>query len=86
MTLALDEAGQDLFILNGPTVCAVHDEVVRPRYYARIAEKAGGREDPDALAERQRKAFNRAVEGALKAKHLMAKAEHDKRFLWLPSM
>jgi AAA domain len=85
VTLALDEAGQDLFIPNGPTVRAVHDEIVRPRYYARIAERAGGLEDPDALAERQRKAFNRAVEGALKAKHLMAKAENDKRFMWLPS-
>jgi hypothetical protein len=85
VTQALDEAGRDfLSFLNGPMVRAVHDELVRLRYYARIAERAGKLEDPEALAERQRKAFNRAVEGALKAKHLMARAEDDKRFLWLP--
>ena len=58
---AIGEAGETVTpFTNGPTVRAVFDEVVRDRYYAAIAEKADQDADPDNLAERQRKAFNRA--------------------------
>ena len=69
---------------DGPLVRAVHDEAVRLRYYARIAEQAAPDELPDQLAERQRKAFSRAVKDALDAKDIIARAENDRRFLWLP--
>jgi putative component of toxin-antitoxin plasmid stabilization module len=82
---AIDEAGQDLrSFSDGPMVRAVYDEAVRQRYYARIAEQAAPDELPSALAERQRKAFTRSVKAALDAKHVMARAEDDRRFLWLP--
>lgn len=82
---AIDEAGKDLRSFpDGPMVRAVHDEVVRQRYYARIAEQASPDELPGALAERQRKAFTRSVKAALDAKHVMARAEDDRRLLWLP--
>jgi RecA/RadA recombinase len=86
ITQAVAEAGQDGFrsFADGPLVRAVHDEAVRSRYYARIAERAGPLDDPDLLAERQRKAFNRAVEAALKAKSIFARADDGRRFLWLP--
>jgi hypothetical protein len=41
---------------DGPLVKAVSDDVVRRRYYLRMAEKAEPGEDPKKLAERQRKA------------------------------
>jgi hypothetical protein len=66
-------------------VRAVHDEAVRLRYYARIAERADPLEDADRLAEGQRKAFNRAVQATLDAKDLIARSESDKRLLWFSS-
>jgi hypothetical protein len=62
----------------------VADEIVRSRYYARIAESAGPEEDRKKLAERQRKAFNNAVGAALKAERLMAAEREGKRLLWFP--
>jgi hypothetical protein len=87
VTQALNEDGCDFhsYTADGPIVTAVHDEAVRLRYYARIAEQADPDEPPSALAERQRKAFGRAVKAALDAKEVIARAEDDKRFLWLPS-
>jgi AAA domain len=82
---AIEEAGRDLrSFANGPTVRAVDAEAVRRRYAARIAEQAGPEEDPKMVHERGRKAFLRAIETALKAKELMARAQGDTRFLWLP--
>ena len=82
---AIDEAGQDLRSFpDGPLVRAVHDEAVRTRYYARIAEQAAPDELPCALAERQRKAFSRSVKAALDAKDIIARTDDDRRFLWLP--
>jgi hypothetical protein len=83
---AIDEAGQDLRSFpDGPMVRAVHEEAVRLRYYARIAEQAGPDDNPPTLAARQRQAFNRAVKAALDAKDIIARNEDDRRFLWLPS-
>jgi hypothetical protein len=82
---AIDAAGQDLRSFpDGPMVRAVHDEAVRTRYYARIAEQAAPDELPCALAERQRKAFSRAVKAALDAKDIIARTDDDRRLLWLP--
>ena len=85
VTAAIEESGEDFQSFDdGPMVRAVKDEAVRRRYYARIAEKAEAGEDADKLAERQRKAFNRAIGGALDAKHLIAREHDGARFLWLP--
>jgi RecA/RadA recombinase len=80
---ALDEAGE-AFQVGGQPVRVVHDERVRERYYAAIAEQADASDDPDKLAERQRRAFNRAVAAELKTKRLTAKASAGRRLLWLP--
>ena len=82
---AIDDAGKDFSsFANGPVVRAVDDEAVRARYVTRIAEQAGPKESADKVHERGRKAFLRAVEAALKAKELIARAERGTRFLWLP--
>lgn len=84
ITQAIGEAGRDFrSFADGPLVRAVHDEDVRQRYYARIAEQSDPDELPGALAERQRKGFNRAVKAALDAKNIIARNEDDRRFLWL---
>jgi hypothetical protein len=70
--------------VDGPLVKAVPDEAVRYRYYARIAEKTALGEDQQKLADRQRQAFYRAVNDALKALILMACNQDGTRFLWLP--
>jgi hypothetical protein len=54
------------------------------RYNARIAEEADADEDPDKLADRQRKSFKRAIEAGLKANRLMARQQDGKRLIWLP--
>ncbi len=77
--LALKPFGQD-----GPAVRAISDRAIRERYYARIAEEAPEGEPAKTLADRQRKAFNRAVEGALKRAVLVAADMKGKRHIWLP--
>jgi hypothetical protein len=79
---AIDEAGEN-FHPFGVEVRGVADEHIRTRLYAAIAEQAEAGEDPDKLADRQRKAFNRSIEAALKAKRLVAKEHKGKRFIWL---
>jgi len=69
---------------DGPLVKAVSDDVVRRRYYSRMAEKAEPDEDPKKLGERQRKAFGDAVKGAIKREILMACTKDGVRVLWLP--
>lgn len=82
---AIDEAGER-FIPSPewPTVRAVSDEIVRGRYYARIAEKPKPGDTPEKLAERQRQAFNRAIKSNLDAKRLVAGLRNGERVLWLP--
>jgi hypothetical protein len=80
---AIDDAGE-IFRPFGSDVRGVSDQHIRTRLYTAIAEKAGPHEEPDALAERQRKAFNRSIEAAIKAKRLVAKEHNGKRFIWLP--
>jgi hypothetical protein len=80
---AIDEAGEN-FSPFGVEVRGVADQHIRTHLYTAIAEKAGPNEEPEALAERQRKAFNRSIEAALKAKRLVAKEHNGKRFIWLP--
>ncbi len=86
LVAAIDEAGEMMrpFGADGPHVKAVFDEPVRGRYYAAIAEKAGPEDDPDKLAERQRRAFNRAIESMLKAERLVAREVNGRRAVWFP--
>lgn len=83
---ALDEAGSKItpFGNSGPGVPAVNDEIVRARYYTRIAEQAGPDDEPEKLAERQRKAFNRSLAEAIKAQRVVAAEVIGRRMLWLP--
>lgn len=85
VTDAIHEAGVDFKPFpQGPTVRAVPDEIVRKRYYDRIAEKPVGDETPETLAERQRKSFNRAIRANCDAKRLVAGDRNGERVLWLP--
>jgi AAA domain len=82
---AIDESGETFRPFpDGPLVQGVYDEHVRDRYYAAVAEKADPSDDPNTVAERQRKAFNRAVKAEIDAKRLMAKGDKGRRLLWLP--
>ena len=69
---------------DGAIVRAVFDDLVRDRYYAAIAERADADEDPSKLADRKRKAFNRALKAMLDAKLLLAREIEGRRMLWLP--
>lgn len=81
---AIDEAGFDLRpFSDGPMVRAADDEIVRLRYYTRIAEAGKPDETPEARAERQRKAFNRAIKAMLDAKLIAAQERDGRRLLWL---
>jgi len=84
---AIEEEGREFstFKGHGPRVRAVHDDVIRKKVYARIAEQAEPGEDRDKLAERQRRAFNRNVADAIKAVRLMAEERDGRRFIWLSS-
>jgi RecA/RadA recombinase len=83
---ALEENGEDFRPdgPRGPSVRAVAERSIRLRYNARIAEEADADEDPDKLADRQRKSFKRAIEAGLKANRLMARQQDGKRLIWLP--
>ncbi len=83
---ALEENGADFRPdgTNGPHVRAVAERAIRSRYNARIAEEADIDEDPDKLADRQRKSFKRAIEAGLKANRIMARQSDGKRLIWLP--
>jgi hypothetical protein len=81
---ALDEAGEDFWPhADGPKVRGVADSHIRTRLYAAIAEMAGPQENPEAMAEHQRKAFNRSIEAAVKARNLVAQDNNGKRYIWL---
>ncbi len=82
---AIDEDGETMRPLaDGPVVRAVADSIVRDRYYARIAEQAEPDEDKDKIAERRRRAFNRAIAEAIKAQRIFAAEHKGRRVLWLP--
>jgi hypothetical protein len=82
---AIVEVGRDVGTsTKGQTVKGVSDDIVRERYYARIAEQAESGEDPTKLANKQRQAFNRSVKSALDGKHLGATEVDGKRSLFLP--
>ena len=82
---AIDEDGETMRPLaDGPVVRAVADNIVRDRYYARIAEQAEPDEDKDRIAERRRRAFNRAIANAIKAQRIVAAEHKGRRVLWLP--
>ncbi|MGO9773886.1 MAG: hypothetical protein ACLPSW_30930 [Roseiarcus sp.] len=65
-----------------PLVKAVAEDVVRDRYYERIAEQADPAEDPAKRADRRRKQFVRAVKLMLDAKSLIAAKKDNRRLLW----
>lgn len=68
---------------DGPLIKAVSDDVVRHRYYLRMADKAKPDDNPKKFADRRRTAFNRAVEAAIKQEVLMACDRDGERFLWM---
>jgi KaiC/GvpD/RAD55 family RecA-like ATPase len=82
---AIAEAGTSLrpFGENGPTVRAVAEGSIRTRYYARMADQAEDGESPKTVIERQKKAFRRSLESALKSKLLFAMERDGKRIIWL---
>jgi len=82
---SIDEAGE-LFrpFTDGPLVKAVPDEIIRERYYARIAEKPKEGDTPKKLADRQRQAFNTAIKKNLDAKRIVAGPKNGERVIWLP--
>jgi len=82
---AIAEAGEPFrpFGIDGPAVRAVRDDIIRHRYYARIAEGAEPDEDLKKLAERQRKKFNRAINAVLDDKTLGAAERDGTRLLWV---
>jgi hypothetical protein len=82
--LALIEAGQDFRIPEGPAVKAVTEEAIRSRYYARIAEKPLPDETPEKLVQRQRQAFHRSLNAAVKAMRIIATERGGERIVWLP--
>ena len=82
--LALIEAGQDFLIPDGPKVKVVTEEAIRSRYYARIAEKPLPNETPEKLAQRQRQAFHRSLNAAIKAMRLIATERGGERIIWMP--
>jgi hypothetical protein len=81
---SLIEAGWEFHIPDGPKVKAVADEAIRPRYFARIAEQPLPDEKPEGLNQRQRQAFSRALNSAIKAKRLIAADHSGQRIIWLP--
>ena len=82
---SIDEAGEQFRpFADGPPIRAVSDEIVREKYYTRIAEQAEPGEDRKRLAARQRQSFNRSVADAIKAKRLVAATKDGARILWLP--
>jgi len=86
VTDAIDDHGESIrpFGPSDLSVRAIFDEIVRERYYAAIAEKADPDDDEDKIAERKRKAFNRAINAMLDAKRLVAREVNGRRMLWLP--
>jgi hypothetical protein len=82
--LALIEAGQDFLIPDGPKVKVVTEEAIRSRYYPRVAEKPLPNETPEKLAQRQRQAFHRSLNAAVKAMRLIATERGGERIIWMP--
>jgi len=67
---------------NGPAVRAATEHTIRAEYYRRIAERAEPGEDQDKLADRQKTAFRRAINGALDKKLVAASDHNDERAIW----
>lgn len=82
---AIAEAGESFMPFGaGHLIRGVFDKTVRARYFERIAEQAEPDEDKDKLFDRQRKGFNRAIDGALRSQMLGATEREGERFVWLP--
>jgi len=85
VTQTLNEAGETFRPwADGPLVKAVLEDIVRDRYYERIAEQEDPAEDPTKRADRRRKKFVRAVDAMLDSKSLIAAKKENRRVLWLP--
>lgn len=67
---------------NGPAVRAATEQAIRAEYYKRIAERTEPGEDQDKLADRQKTAFRRAINGALDKKLVAAADRNDERAIW----
>jgi hypothetical protein len=82
---AIAEAGSAIrpFGETGPIVQAAAEGAIRTRYYARMADQAEDGENKQTVIERQKKAFKRSLEAALKAKLLLATERDSKPLVWL---
>ena len=77
------DAGVDIRpFVDGPLIKAVSAELVRARYYSRVAEKPKDDDTPEKLAERQRKSFNNAVKDLLDRELITAGIWNGERYLW----
>jgi hypothetical protein len=83
VAVAIDEAGEN-FSTGTAFVRVVCDDIIRSRYYARIAEKANPGEGKSQLAERQRRTFNRTIKRTIDAKTLIAREWKGERYISLP--
>lgn len=82
---AMIDAGFECHPLpSGPKIKVVSEDAVRERYYARMAEKAEPGELPETVSERQRKAFRRSLNSALRAKRLIAATHAGETVIWHP--
>jgi hypothetical protein len=80
---AIADAGKDVRpSADGPMVRAVSEDIVRGRYYARIAEDPPEDDTPKKLKARQRAAFGLAIKGLIDAKLLLATSVGGRRLLW----
>jgi hypothetical protein len=69
---------------DGPLVQAAKASNVKARIEAKIAEPINPADNPAKVADRHRKAFDRAIEAEVKAKRLLAGYYDKERVLWLP--
>ncbi len=69
---------------DGPIVQVAKASNVKARIETKIAEQIDPADDPVKVAERQRKAFDRAITAEVKAKNLLAGYLDNEKVLWLP--
>jgi AAA domain len=82
---AMIDAGVECHPLpNGPKIKVVTEDAVRKRYYARMAERAEPGEGQEKVDARQKKAFRRSLDSALKAKRLIAADQAGQTVIWFP--
>jgi hypothetical protein len=76
---AIDDAGKSIKPFHdGPLVKSAPETAIRSRFDARVAERAEPDEDPEKLADRQRKNFRNAIKAAIEAG-----SWNGERWIWI---